>query len=148
MTRVFELEREGFLLSTAPDKLDLAAIHDYLCNQSYWAKGRSEVLVRATIEGSLCFGLYKQSTLIGFARVVTDYATVAYLSDLFIVDSYQGQGLGKWLIEGILEHPQLKTLKRFMLLTGDAQNLYAKYGFKTLGKNRPYDYMERIINKA
>jgi GNAT superfamily N-acetyltransferase len=133
-----------FLISTNRGKLDLLVIHDYLSNSSYWAAGRSIEVVKRSVEGSLCFGVYQSiGTQIGFARVVTDYATFGCVCDVFILEVGRGKGLGKWLIRTIVEHPALKGIKRIMLATKDAHVLYAKYGgFERL--REPDRWMERL----
>jgi GNAT superfamily N-acetyltransferase len=108
--------------------LDLAFVHSFLGHTSYWAQGRSWDVVRKSIEHSLCFGLYFGQTQIGFARVVTDYATFAWLCDVFVIETQQGRGLGKWLIESAVAHPALTSLEIFILATTDAHELYRRYG--------------------
>ena len=122
-------------------------IHDYLSNTSYWAAGRTLEVVQRSIENSLCFGLYKTSAdtseqQIGFARVVTDYATFAWLADVFVLEEYRGQGLAKWLMEVIIAHPQLQGFRRWLLATRDAHELYRRFGFSEL--NEPARWMERF----
>lgn len=128
---VIEKFNGEFTCSTDPSLLNPVIIHDYL-KQAYWAKGRPLETVEKSIENSLCFGLYHRQTQIGFARVVSDFSIFAYLADVFVIKAYQGKGLGKWLISIICEHPQLKDVKRFVLATKDAHDLYAKFGFKPL----------------
>ena len=101
---------------------------DYLYEESYWAQGRSIETVRKSIEHSLCFGVYAAGQQVGFARVVTDYATFAWLADVFILESHRGLGLSKWLVECIVTHPDLQNLKNFLLATKDAHELYRRYG--------------------
>jgi GNAT superfamily N-acetyltransferase len=130
---IVEYERNGFLISTNKAKLNVGMIHDYLANSSYWAQGRPIEVVRKAIQNSLCFGLYAQCQQIGFARVVTDCATFAWLCDVFIIEDYRGQGLGKWLVECVVQHPELQGLRRMMLATQDAHELYRKTaGFTSL----------------
>jgi GNAT superfamily N-acetyltransferase len=121
-----------YSINTDREKLDIDFIHDYLCNQSYWARGRLRDDVEKSIKNSLCFGIYIHDQQIGFARIVTDYITFAWLCDVFIDSIYQKQGLGKWLIRSITSHPDMKRVKLIMLATSDAHELYRKYGgFKT-----------------
>lgn len=120
--------RADFLISTDKIKLDLGMIHDYLSRHSYWAQGRPLEIVRDSIEHSLCFGVYQSDQQVGFARVVTDYATFAWLCDVFILASHRGIGLGKWLVECVTVHPLLEELKLFILATRDAHELYRRYG--------------------
>ena len=119
---------KGYAISTDKTKLDLERIHEYLAHSSYWAKGRSLEIVRKSVEHSLCFGIYKGSEQAGFARVVTDYATFAWICDLFILEGYRGEELGKWLIETIVDHPELQGIKLVLLATQDAHELYRNYG--------------------
>lgn len=122
-------ERRGrHRISTDRASLDVDLIHAYLTQTSYWARGRSRRTVDRSIETSLCFGVFEGSRQVGFARVVTDYATFAWLCDVFIVEPSQGQGLGKWLIECVVAHPELQGLKFFLLATRDAHDLYRQYG--------------------
>lgn len=128
-----EGDRDGFRISTDPARLDVDVIHGYLA-QSYWATGIPREIVERSIRGSLCFGIYeavagKPERQIGFARVITDRATFAYLADVFVLEGWRGRGLSKWLLETILAHPDLQGLRRFCLGTRDAQSLYARYGF-------------------
>jgi len=120
-----------YKISTDRNKLDITAIHDFLTNRSYWAKGRSFETVKRSVDNSLCFGMYdSQDRLIGFARVVTDYAIFGYIMDVFILEDFRNQGLGKKLMDYIMQHPDLRGLQRIMLATKDAHGLYEKYGFK------------------
>ncbi len=101
MMKPFELQRDGYTISTDKARLDISAIHEYLSERSYWAEGRPREVVERAIENSLCFGVYEGERQAGFARVVTDYATFAWLCDVFILEDYRGRGLGKWLVETI-----------------------------------------------
>ena len=123
-----EYQHGEFSIRTDREKLNIDFIQDYLCHQSYWAQGRSHEDVEKSIQNSLCFGLFEGERQIGFARVVTDYITFAWLCDVFIAESYQGQGLGKWLIESVVSHPDMEAVKYIMLATSDAHELYRKYG--------------------
>jgi GNAT superfamily N-acetyltransferase len=134
--------RGQYLISTDKEKLDLHAIHDWLCNVSYWAQGRPLSAVAESIERSLCFGIYKGDQQVGFARVVTDRCTFAWLCDVFVLESHRGLGLGKWLIETVVAHPRLQDLAIFLLSTTDAHELYRRYGdFELLEK--PEKWMAR-----
>ena len=115
-------------------------MHGYLANRSYWARGIPRAILEKSNQNSLCFGVYQGKQQVGFARVITDYATFAYIEDVFILEEYQGQGLGKWLLACVREHPQLQGLRRWVLLTRDAHGLYAQAGFRPL--SRPERYME------
>ncbi|HET6645732.1 MAG TPA: GNAT family N-acetyltransferase [Pyrinomonadaceae bacterium] len=136
-----EWKRGEFSISTDPKQLDITVIHKYLSTDSYWAQGRKVDTVKRSIENSLNFGLYKAEQQIGFARVVTDYATFAWLADVFVLDTYRGRGLGKWLVEVILSHPDLQRFRRWVLATKDAHELYRQFGFIEL--KRPERWMER-----
>ncbi len=122
----------GFAVSTDPTRIDLDYVHHYLSTLSYWAGGIPRDVVARSIENSLAFGLYSDAgAQVGFARVITDKATFAWLADVFIDPSMQGRGLGKGLMDVIFAHPELQGLRRFMLVTLDAHGLYRQYGFDT-----------------
>jgi GNAT superfamily N-acetyltransferase len=136
-----EVARRGdFLISTDPARLDILLIHDFLSNDSYWAAGRPLEVVRGSLANSLCFGLYERGQQVGFARVVTDQATFAWLCDVFVLEPYRGRGLSRWLIECVMGHPALGGLRRFLLATRDAHGLYERYGFTPLAD--PTRFME------
>lgn len=133
-----------FSISTDEEKLDIKMIHHYLSN-SYWAKNIPMETIKKSIEHSLCFGLYFVNKQVGFARVITDYTSFAYLADVFVLESEQGKGLGKWLIKEIMDYPSLQGMRKWLLATEDAHGLYKQYGFSPL-KN-PDSIMEiRIDN--
>ena len=139
-----EYRQNDYLISTDPALLQVEVIHHYLSSESYWAQGRSLEMVKASIEHSLCFGVYAGEQQVGFARVVTDYATFAWLCDVFILQSRRGQGLAKWLIGCVVDHPALKSIRRILLATRDAHELYRRYGgFDTLPN--PERWMVRFI---
>ncbi|MFO1487101.1 MAG: GNAT family N-acetyltransferase [Verrucomicrobiota bacterium] len=119
----------SLLISDDKTLLDRKLIHRFLSKDSYWAKGISLELVNRSIDHSLCFGLYLEGKQAGFARVISDFATFAWLSDVFILPEHRGHGLGKRLVAAILADPRLKDFRRFMLATQDAQGLYAQFGF-------------------
>ena len=128
-----------YSISTDKSKLNVKAIHDYLCHKSYWAKGRSLENVIKSIENSICFGIYdSKNNMIGFARVVTDHVVFAYLMDLFIFEEHRGNGLGDKLIKHIVEKPELQ-VRLWFLATKSAHGLYKKYGFS--GLDNPDRYM-------
>jgi GNAT superfamily N-acetyltransferase len=139
MELVTELIRGEYSVSTDPQRLELAVVHRFLSN-SYWSQGLPLDVLKRAIAGSLCFGLYQGNTQVGFARVITDKATFAYLCDVFVLDSHRGKGLGRWLMEAVSSHPELQGLRRFVLVTRDAHGLYEKFGFRPLA--RPAGYME------
>ena len=126
-----EWQRDGFTISTDRSKLDRKAIHEFLAG-SYWATGIPQDVVDRSIEGSLCFGISEGGKQVGFARVITDGATFAYLADVYVLESHRGRGLAAWLMECILAHPELQGLRRWMLVTRDAHPLYRKSGFRDL----------------
>ena len=135
-----EWTRDDYIVSTDRRRLEIDLVHDYL-STSYWAAGMPRAVLERAIENSLTFGIYHGSRQVGFARAITDLATYAYLSDVFIIESHRGRGLSKWLMECVLEHPDLQRLRRFALFTRDAQGLYERYGFgPPRGKST---YMER-----
>jgi GNAT superfamily N-acetyltransferase len=125
--KIVEHRRGEHTISTDPAKLDLDAIYGYLSGESYWAQGRPLDVMSRAVEHSLCFGLYAGDEQVGLARVVTDYATFAWLCDVFVLEPHRGQGLGKWLIESVVTHPDLQGLL-FLLATRDAHGLYQRYG--------------------
>jgi len=125
---VTEYQRDSYVISTDKSKLNLHLIHSFLTRSSYWAQERPLAIVQKSIEHSLCFGVYAGTEQVGFARLVTDYATFAWLCDVFIVETHRGQGLGKWLVERVVAHPGLQRLKLFVLATSDAHELYRRYG--------------------
>lgn len=125
-----------YTISTDPTKLDLNVIHHYLSDESYWAKGISYPDVVKSLANSLSFGLYWKDEQVGFARVVTDYATFAWIADVFILPAHRGLGLSKWLVRCIVEHPELEHMRRWMLATRDAHGLYARYGFVEVDPGR------------
>jgi GNAT superfamily N-acetyltransferase len=138
---IFETRRDEFLLSTDPKRLDLEVIHGFLTD-CYWAKGVPREVVARSNEHSLCFGVYDGSGVqVAFARVVSDFSTVAYIGDVFVLESHRGRGLGKWLMECITQHPALQNLRRWMLTTRDAHGLYSQVGFTPV--KFPERYMER-----
>jgi len=132
----------GYTISTDRTKLNIEAIYNFISLESYWGKGRSIEVIKKSIENSLPFGVYYKDEMIGFARVVTDYATFAWVADVFILPEHRGKDLSKWLMETILAHPELQGFRRWVLATKDAHELYRKYGFQEL--NRPERWMERV----
>lgn len=137
-----EWRRGEYLISTDKSCLDLTVVHGFLVT-SYWAGGIPLEILKRSIEHSLAFGLYKGQKQVGFARVVTDYATFAYLADVFIREPFRGQGLATWLIEVVISHPDLQGLRQWLLGTRDAHALYRKVGFTDLPN--PERFMRRGI---
>lgn len=138
--------RDDYLISTDNDRLDVHFIHDFLSNRAYWALARSLDVVRRSLDHSLNFGLYKDDRQIGFARVVSDFATFAWLADVFVIEEHRGHGLGTWLIEVIVNHPELQGLRRWLLATKDAHKLYRRIGFSEL--SAPELWMERFESSS
>ena len=135
-----EWSRDGFTISTDHARLDLDAIHAFLAS-SYWARGIPRDVMERSIANAIPFGLYEGARLVGFARVVSDRATVAYVGDVFVLEPWRGRGLSRWLMECILAHPELQGLRRLLLATRDAHALYAKVGFTPLAS--PDRWMEK-----
>jgi len=149
-----EPNRSGYRISTDADAMDIDAIHAYL-SVSYWSPGVPRDLVAKAVSGSLCFGLFAHERQVGFARVVTDRATFAYLADVYVLEEHRGRGLARWLIETVIAHPHLQGLRRFALATRDAHGLYAKFGFVPLARpemfmeiNRPGIYLQKPLDRG
>lgn len=138
--------RGEFTISTDRKRLQIDRIHKFLTEESYWAKERTLEQTTTAINNSLPFGVYTGENQIGFARVVTDYATFAYLGDVYILEEFRGQGLSKWLMETIVEHPDLQNFRRWLLATRDAHTLYEKFGFTQL--KFPARWMEKTAPNA
>jgi len=138
--------KKGFRISTDKELLDRDMICQYLSKESYWAKGIPVEKVYVAIDNSMCFGIYKDGQQVGFARVITDKATFAYLCDVFVLEEFRGQGLSKWLVQNILAHDELQGFRRWLLATNDAHGLYSQFGFtpitnpeKWMGIYTPYE---------
>ena len=140
------MESETFEISTDKERLDVPMIHRFLTEESYWAKTRTPDQTRRAIENSLCFGVYAGHRQIGFARVVSDFATFAYVGDVFVVAEFRGRGLSKRLIEAVVSHPDLQGLRRWLLATRDAHGLYEQFEFS--GLKYPERWMERTAHDA
>lgn len=134
-----EWQKDRFWITTDKSKLDIPFIHSFLTG-SYWAMGISQDIVQKCVDGSVSFGVFHEDQQIGFARVVTDKASFGYLADVFIDEAWRGQGLSKWLMEIIMEHPDLQGFRRFLLATRDAHGLYRQFGFTEL--NNPERWMQ------
>lgn len=143
MSKNYIIEKEDLLISTDCSLLDMRLIHHFLSTDSYWAEGIPLETVEKALANSLCFGLYKNNKQIGFARLVTDKATFAYLADVFVLEEYRGQGLSKWLMEVIQSHPEVQGLRRWMLMTRDAQGLYEQFGWTVLDEDARTRCMQR-----
>lgn len=141
-----EWQQGEFTISTDRDRLQIEAIHRFLSEESYWAQTRTREQTETAIKNSLPFGVYKGENQIGFARVVTDYATFAYLGDVYILEAFRGRGLSKWLMETIVGHRGLQGFRRWILATKDAHTLYEKFGFHALV--HPERWMEKPAPNA
>jgi GNAT superfamily N-acetyltransferase len=130
-------------ISTDKSRIDVAIVHDFLSNQSYWAKGVPRNVVEQAIAHSVAFAAYDDGHLVAFARVITDHAIFAYLADVFVVPSHRGRGISKQLMKAIRSHPQLQRLRRWSLVTDDAHSLYRQFGFRELAS--PEKHMEDVV---
>ena len=135
-------KKGDYTCSTDKTKLQIEIIHHFLSEMSYWAKGRTIEKIKISIENSVCFGIYKKDKLVGFARVISDFTIYGYILDVFVLEDERGNGLGKWLMHCIMNHPKLMDVQRWMLGTEDAHGLYEKYGFTSL-KNAQI-HMEKV----
>jgi GNAT superfamily N-acetyltransferase len=144
MPQFIQVKKDNFIISTDPSRLDVDAIADML-TRAYWAKGRPREHTERALENSLVFGVYDGDKQIGLARIISDYAVFAYLCDVFIHEDYRAHGLGKWLMETIMLHPDLQSLRRWVLATHDAHDLYKQYGWTPL--ENPHNWME-ILNRS
>ncbi len=142
----YEWQNGEFTISTDRNRLQIEAIHKFLSEESYWAQTRTKEQTETAIKNSLPFGVYKGENQIGFARVVTDYATFAYLGDVYILEEFRGLGLSKWLMETIVNYPDLQGFRRWVLATKDAHTLYEKFGFHALV--HPDRWMEKPAPNA
>jgi GNAT superfamily N-acetyltransferase len=131
---------DDYTIDTDKSRLDLPFVHHFLSTQAYWCLNIPMDTVRRSVENSLCFGVYLGEQQVGFARIISDFATIAYLGDVFIIPEHRGKGLSKQLVAGIMAHPDLQGLRRWILLTGDAHGLYHQFGWKPIA--RPDLYME------
>jgi len=138
--KIIEITFDDFTITTDKSKMDIVAIHDFLSKYSGWSDNIPFDRVKTSIDNSLNFGLFHNDKQIGFARIISDFSTIAYLGDIYVLDNYRGQGLSKKLMGAVIEHPNLQGLRRWILLTSTADWLYEKYGFTKLPK--PELYME------
>ncbi len=141
-----EWQQGEFVISTDPARLDVETVYQYLALESYWATGRTREMIERSIANSLVFGLYKGNEQAGFCRVVTDYATFAWLCDVFVLEPFRGRGLSKWMMGAVTSHPELQSVRRWLLGTKDAQELYRQYGFTEV--NPAVHWMEKITTLA
>ena len=134
--------RGQYEISTDRSRIDLDLVHRFLSEEAYWSPGVPRDVVERSIEHSLNFALLYGRDQVGFARVVTDYATFAWLADVFVLDEHRGRGLGRWLVETALSHPDLQGLRRWILATGDAHGLYARFGFRQVASGSRFMVIE------
>ena len=134
------LQKDNYCISTEKSKLDLQAIHHFLSTQAYWSENIPFDRVQKATENSLNFGLYFQDRQIGYARIISDFSTIAYLGDVYVLPEFRGKGLSKWLLQTVMNHPELQGLRRWILLTGDAHGLYRQYGWTAIAS--PDKWME------
>jgi N-acetylglutamate synthase-like GNAT family acetyltransferase len=146
--KYYEAEKDNYNISTDPSLLDTDVICNYLSGESYWAKNIPRDVVEKSIANSLCFGIYNNNKQIGFARLVTDKATFAYLADVFILSEYRGTGLSKWLIQVIHAHPELQGLRRWVLGTRDAHGLYEQFGWTVFDEDTRKRFMQKHNKNA
>ena len=141
----FVAQRDGHTISTAPSRLDRDMVYRFI-TESYWSKGMTRSFFERSVDAALCFGLYDPSgAQVGFARVATDFATMAHLADVFVLPAHRGRGLGRWLVDCVLSHPRLQGLRRWTLSTDDAHAIYAAFGFVPAD---PKTQMQRIDPEA
>lgn len=139
----YEVKKDDFLISTDKTLLDIGVIHSYLSKESYWAMNIPREVVVKSVAHSLCFGVYHDGKQIGFARLITDQATFAYLADVFILEDHRGKGLSKWLMHSIHAHPELQGLRRWVLGTKDAHGLYEQFGWVRFGEDQLQRFMQK-----
>ena len=144
----YNASKDDYLISTDPSLLEVDVIYNYLSGESYWAKNIPRDVVEKSIANSLCFGLYHHNRQIGFARLITDKATFAYLADVFIISEYRGKGLSKWLIQVIHAHPELQGLRRWVLGTQDAHGLYEQFGWTIFDEDIRKRFMQKHNKNA
>ena len=149
----FHQSQEDYLISTDPSLIQINVVHHYLSTTSYWAQNIPLLTVEKAIQNALCFGVYHKANQIGFARIISDKATFAYLADVFILPAEQNKGLGKWLMQVIHAHPELQGLRRWLLTTKDAHGLYEQFGWQPINDdlrnrlmtiNKPNLYKENL----
>ena len=143
---VYTVTKNNYIITDKKSKIDIDYVHDFL-TKSYWSPGVKLQIVKKAMQGSLCFGIYNKDKQIGYARMITDKATFAYLADVFIEEKFRGRGLGKWLVEVILAHPGLQGLRRIMLATKDAHQLYEQCGFTSITNPERYMVYNPTSNK-
>lgn len=132
--------RDEFVITTEKSKLDIDSIHEFLSQKAYWCLNIPRENVEMAIQNSLCFGVFREGRQVGFARVISDYSTIAYLGDVYVLEEYRGKGIAKWLLEVIMKHPNLQKLRRWILITKDAHGLYDQFGWYKIAM--PENWME------
>ena len=142
MNNTYESIKGEFFITTDSVKINLNTVHQFLSQESYWAKDVPIEIVKRSIENSLCFSVFYKDQQIGFARVITDKATFAYLADVFIIKEYRGRGLSKWLLQTIHAHPELQGLRRWLLGTKDAHDLYTQFGWSSITEEQYRRFMQ------
>ena len=142
MNNTYESIKGEFFITTDSVKINLNTVHQFLSQESYWAKDVPIEIVKRSIENSLCFSVFYKEQQIGFARVITDKATFAYLADVFIIKEYRGRGLSKWLLQTIHAHPELQGLRRWLLGTKDAHDLYTQFGWSSITEEQYRRFMQ------
>jgi len=142
MNNTYESIKGDFFITTDSVKINLNTVHQFLSQESYWAKDVPVEIVKRSIENSLCFSVFYKEQQIGFARVITDKATFAYLADVFIIKEYRGKGLSKWLLQTIHAHPELQGLRRWLLGTKDAHDLYTQFGWSSITEEQYRRFMQ------
>lgn len=143
MVKILEelnLEKNGYFFTTDKSKIDIASAHDFLSNHAYWCKNIPFEVFKKSFENALCFAVFENEVQIAFARVITDYATIAYLGDVYVLPQYRGKGVSKLLLKQIMNHKELQGLRRWILLTGDAHGLYKQFGWEEI--KSPEKWME------
>jgi GNAT superfamily N-acetyltransferase len=140
------VNKNDFCISTDSTKLNIKAIHDFLSTKAYWSLNIPYDTVKKAVDHSLNFGVYHNNEQVGYARIISDFSTIAYLGDVYILDEYRGKGLSKWLMEIIMSHPDLQGLRRWILLTGDAHGLYHQFGWTEIAN--PAVWMELHNNNV
>ena len=138
-----EQNQNGYSITTDNTKMDVDVIHQYLSAESYWAKGIPKEVVLTSIRNSLCFGIFFNNAQVGFARLITDKATFAYLADVFILPAHRGKGLSKWLLQAIHAHPEVQNLRRWLLGTRDAHTLYEQFGWARFTEAASQRFMQK-----
>jgi GNAT superfamily N-acetyltransferase len=141
-----KMETENFEISTDPSRLDIDLVHNFLTTESYWALKRTREQTLTAVENSLCFGVFLRDEQVAFARVISDFATFAYIGDVFVLERFRGRGISKMLMGTVVSHPQLQNLRRWLLATRDAHGLYSQFGFAEL--RFPERWMEKSAPDA